>query len=133
MEMVWLLWSCLPWQDRAGERSALHWWATCQTLAHPLGRSRREKLLERGLFIRQTLADFFQPCVLSDTVRFSNASLGSCALEDCTEPRHGRWHGIAPLSVDVGFTKEYSRNDVCVSQRRATSNPISRLRCFIGH
>lgn len=28
-------------------------------LAQPLGRSRREKLVVRGLFIRQTLADFF--------------------------------------------------------------------------
>lgn len=103
---LWPLWSSLPWQDGAEERGALHWWDAHWALAHPLGRNKRKKLLMRGLLMRRTLADFFQPRVLSSTVRFSNVSLGSCALEDCTESRRRRWRGIAPLSVDVGFTKE---------------------------
>lgn len=98
----------MRWKE-AGQRSAvlcMRW-----ALAHPLGRSRRKEVVVRGLFIRRTLAHFSQPRALSNTVRFSNASLGSCALEDCTEPQHRRRRGIAPLSVDVGFTKEYGRND----------------------
>lgn len=30
--------------------------------------------------------------------------------KDCTEPQRWRRRGIAPLSVDVGFTKEYGGN-----------------------
>ena len=49
-----------------------------------LGRNRREKLVMRGLFVRRTPADFFQSLVLSNPVRFLNASLGNYTLEDCT-------------------------------------------------
>lgn len=57
-----------PWLTRCGAGGAL-------------GRNRRDKLVVRGLFMRRTLADFFQPRVFSNTVRFSNASLGRCTLE----------------------------------------------------
>lgn len=68
---------CEMERGRAEEGGALHWWDMRQALARPLGRSRRKKLVVRGLFIRRTLADFSQPRALSYTVRFSNASLGS--------------------------------------------------------
>lgn len=49
-----------------------------------LGRNRRKKLVMRRLSVRQMPTDFFQSLVLSNPVRFLNASLGNYTLEDCT-------------------------------------------------
>jgi len=48
------------------------------------GSNRRKKLIMRGLFVRQTPEDFLQSLILSNPVRFLNASLGNYTLEDCT-------------------------------------------------
>lgn len=54
---------------------------TAAAAGNALGRNGRKKLVMRGLLVRRTPADFF---VLSNPVRFLNASLGNYTLEDCT-------------------------------------------------
>lgn len=57
---------------------------TAAAAGNALGRNGRKKLVMRGLLVRQTPADFIQSLVLSNPVRFLNASLGNYTLEDCT-------------------------------------------------